>query len=811
MKNRGLLLLWGMMSVLGFLQVRGQEVKSDHTVAEEWMQVPASSATVWQWFGWIEKQTGLVLSYNAAQIDLEEVCRVTRSGKRTVQELLDEILSDYRVHIAFVPPRKLVIQAQRIENYYVRGAVCEEGSGERLYGAVVTLEDKSGKQWNAISNDNGVFRLYVPEGTYTLKTSYMGYTPQTRAVRVSRDCFVRTQLKPLLFEIEEVTVKSGKRENELTELTPSNLLSFSGNDLFAQIWILPGVTSSLAGNNLMVDGGGYDENQLLLDGIPIFHPGHLNSLLPVFNGDAVKNMVFHKGFFPTRLEGRISSVTEVNLKEGNKEEHVRTLTLDMPAASVMLEGPILKNKLSYMVSARRSWLDFFDGLLSEENRLNHSMYDYNAKLSYSFSPVSNLSFLAYGARDDYHLPIKANGEDASVLRWDNQAYQLSYATQKGNLGNTTSVFYSAHTNRAYMGEIGYEAESYVHSGIKSLNAATDFSYAYENLYHARWGVKYAYEIYDLVSQREDLAVRHEPVSQVSVYYDNLLRISPEFSVQVGVHGVGYYPQHSRSYYSIQPRLSVKYFPSEENLLYVNFSKMEQFYHFLRFDSFALPTDFRMPSIDGFKPRSSEHYEVGWKHFLEGGQLELSAFYKTRRNVLALRPDAWLEGEEWSQYLMTGKGESYGVKGYFYQRWKRWNLQLSYAYSRSKEWFGEMPERGKMPSLYDVPHQLAGAVSYQWTKRSSLSVGGMLRSGKVMQLDENFELLPAGEFRKRREPLNYRVDVGYSYRKSFGEKLFLLRLGVYNLVGNPSEEDILNFYSVHWRSNFLPYGSVSFKF
>lgn len=187
--------------------------------------------------------------------------------------------------------------------------------------------------------------------------------------------------------------------------------------------------------------------------------------------------------------------------------------------------------------------------------------------------------------------------------------------------------------------------------------------------------------------------------------------------------IGYYPQHSRSYYSIQPRLSVKYFPSEKNLLYVNFSKMEQFYHFLRFDSFALPTDFRMPSIDGFKPRSSEHYEVGWKHFLEGGQLELSAFYKTRRNVLALRPDTWLEGEEWSQYLMTGKGESYGVKGYFYQRWKRWNLQLSYAYSRSKEWFGEMPERGKMPSLYDVPHQLAGAVSYQWTKRSSLSVGG----------------------------------------------------------------------------------------
>ena len=255
-----------------------------------------------------------------------------------------------------------------------------------------------------------------------------------------------------------------------------------------------------------------------------------------------------------------------------------------------------------------------------------------------------------------------------------------------------------------MGEIKEDTDGYVHSGIKSLNVTTDFSYSLENLYHARWGVKYAYEVYDLVSQGEEMRVRHEPVNQVSVYYDNLLRISPEFSVQVGVHGVAYCPQHHRSYYSIQPRLSVKYFPAERNLLYLNFSKMEQFYHFLRFDSFSLPTDFRMPSIDGFKPRSSEHYEMGWKHFMNSGQCEVSVYYKTRRNVLALRPDTWVEDEGWQKYLMVGNGDSYGVKGYLYQRWKRWSLQLSYAYSRSREWFGELSEKGKVPSLYDVPHQ-----------------------------------------------------------------------------------------------------------
>lgn len=811
MKSKWLLLLLWTVCGIGLQKIEGQEVKSDNTVAEEWIQVHASSATVLQWFNWIEKETGIVLSYNPAQIEVDKVCRVEKGGRMTVGELLHRILAGYRVQTAFIPPLKLVIQARKIENYYVSGTVCEEESEERLYGAVVTLEDKDGKQWHTISGENGVFRLYVPEGIYIQKTSYMGYTPQVRRVRVEKDCFVRTYLKPLLFEIEEVTVESGRKENELNELTPSNLLSFSGNDLFSQIWILPGVTSSLAGHNFMVDGGGYDENQLLLDGVPVFHPGHFNSLLPVFNGDAVKNMVFHKGFFPTRLEGRISSVTEVNLKEGNKEEHVHTLTLDMPAASVTLEGPIIKKKMSYMVSARRSWLDFFDGLLSEENRLNHATYDYNAKLSYSFSPVSTLNFLAYGARDNFHLPVMENGDNVSVLRWDNQVYQLSYSTQKGRLGNSTAVFYSAHTNRARVEELGYDQEGYVHSGIKSWNVTTDFSYSLENLFQARWGAKYTYEVYDLATMGAKLLVRHEPVSQVSLYYDNLLRISPNFSVQVGVHGVGYLPQHHRSYYSIQPRLSVKYFLCEKDLLYLNFSKMEQFYHYLRFDNLSLPTDFRMPSIDGFKPRSSEHYEVGWKHFLEDGQVEVSVYYKTRRNVLALRPDAWIEDNQWQQYLMVGRGDSYGVKGYFYKNWKHWNLQLSYAYTRSREWFKELPEKGKMPSLYDIPHQLGGAVSYRVNTHSSFSVGGMLRSGKVTQLDDFFDPLSFEDFRGKRNPLNYRVDVGYSYRKSFGEKLLLLRLGIYNVVGNPSEEDILNFYSVHWRSNCLPYGSISFKF
>lgn len=586
------------------------------------------------------------------------------------------MLEGYRFRTTFIPPRKLAIQIHRPQTYCLSGSVAEEGSGERLYGAVVVLDDGKEGKWHALTDADGRFRLYLPEGYYRMNISYMGYQPYSQPVRVDRDRTLRPSLTPQLFEIAEVTVKSYKNGGELGELTPSNLLSFSGNDLFSQIWILPGVTGLPTGYNFQVDGGSNDENQLLLDGVPVYHPGHINSLLPVFNGDAVKSMVFHKGFFPTRLEGRLSSVTEVNLKEGNLQEHVRTLTLDMPAAGITLEGPILKDKLSYLVSARRSWLDFFDNLLSEDSRMNHSTYDYNAKLSYHLSPSSTLRLMA----------------------------------------------------------------------------------------------------------------------------------------QVGVHFVGYLPRHHRSYYSIQPRFSLKYQPAEKELLYLHFSRMEQFYHNLRFDYLSLPTDFRMPSIDGFRPRSSEHYEVGWKHFLENGQLDVSAYYKTRRHVVALSPDTSIEDARRDQYIMTGNGDSYGAKAYFYNTWKRWTLQLSYAYTRSREWFPRLEDRGKLPSLYDIPHQLGAALSCQIGRHSSLSLGGTVRSGRIIELDEFLDPLPANRFRTERERTRYRLDAGYSFRKDVGaDKLLLLRLGLYNIVGNPSEEEVLSYYSVHWYGNCLPYASVSFKF
>ena len=500
----------------------GQQATVTSSLAEERIQVTASSATVLQWFDKIEKEGHLTLSYNASLIDLHQICQIQVSQSMTISQLLKKILKGYQFETQVLPSRKLVMDRKH--------------------------------------------DLHI-------------------------------SMKPQLFEMEEVTVKSYKNRNELENLTPSNMLAFSGNDLFSQIWILPGVTGLPTGYNFQVDGGGYDENLLLLDGVPVYHPGHINSMLPVFNGDAVKNIIFHKGFFPTRLEGKLSSVTEINLKDGNKQEHVRTLSLDMPSASLTLEGPLIKDKLSYIVSGRRSWLDFFDNLLSEENRLNHSSYDYNAKLTYNLSSSSSLKLLAYHAQDNYHLPDD-EGDQLTILKWNNQIYQATYNISSGKLGNTTSVFYTTHSNRADAEALGFDSEGYIQSGIKSLNVSTEFTYNPENIYSARWGSKYMYETYNLATFGNTIRSRKEPIHQFSVFHDNLVRLHQKLNIQVGVHFIGYLPQNYRSYYSIQPRFSLKYQPDDKDLFYVHFSRMEQFYHYIRFSNLSLPTDFRMPSIEG---------------------------------------------------------------------------------------------------------------------------------------------------------------------------------------------------------------------
>lgn len=221
--------------------VKPQHLYGAESVAGERIAISGSSATVSQWFAKIEQEKNIVLSYDPSSIDLSQVVKV-ESGELTVEELLAQVLDGYEVQLKFMPPRKLVIHARKVRQYYVSGTVSEGFSAEKLLGAIVAADNGKGGTVFARTDDNGFFLMYLPAGSYTFKISYMGFYPYSRELKIVSDRFLNVKLEPLLFEMEEVTVRPETNRDELSELTPSNQLSFNSNDLFSQIWILPGVT-----------------------------------------------------------------------------------------------------------------------------------------------------------------------------------------------------------------------------------------------------------------------------------------------------------------------------------------------------------------------------------------------------------------------------------------------------------------------------------------------------------------------------------------------------------------------------------------
>lgn len=781
------------------------------TCIHDTINVKEGQATLYQWFGWLEKEGRVQLSYNTSILPVNKTYLVNESGRLTIMDFLSILLKDFKINVQEPSPHKLVLQTVPRDEYTLEGSVNEQNSQEKLSEAYVLLREiHTGKTYTAIA-ENGTFRLQILEGTYQMVIHYLGYQSFEKTLKMDGDQFLSINMKPISIELKETTIRPRPNVMELNEALPSNKLTYTNANFFSQMNILPGVIGAPMGVHFQVNGGGDDENLLLLDGVPLYHYGHMNKLMSPFNGDAIKSVTFYRNYFPTQYEGRLSSVTDVRIKEGNKQSHERTLSLDMPAASILLEGPIIKNKMSYLVGARRSWLDFFDELVNDDMRMNHSYSDYQVKLSYDLTPFTSFQTMAYVSDDEYHYPI-GNGHNQTVMRWDNQLYQLGFQTLIGkNISFNSSLAYTSYSNKALIELLEAGNTNFLKSGIRSLSLNTKFSYQMEQIFHATWGLKFAQENYEMAIYNDTLQNRNVNVTQLSLFYDNQIRITPLITAQIGVNYVFYAPTHDEKHHSIQPRLSIKYAPGKDDILQVSVSRMEQFYHYICLSNFALPTDFRMPSIEGFRPRSSEHFEIGWKHFLQNGYLEASAFYKTRHHVVAIRPEIYPTDNEWQQYIMSGEGNSYGVKFYFCNRWNRLSAEASYAFIRSKEWFSDYPDLGRLPSLYDIPHALAVAVSLKIGKYSSVSVGGIVHSGKIKDLDDNMDYYSKEQFRQFRDPTRYRLDAGYGFQKPFKNSELALRLGLYSIVGNPSAEDIQDFYFVNFQQTCLPYFTVSFRF
>ena len=800
------------IAFIAFIPIR---MKAQHIEkiqnAEELLIINGSSATVFEWFKKLESN-GISLSYNASKIDLNK--QVTLSTQRTsVEKILELLLSQYEFNLHRTSENKILIQITGEKRVQLHGKIQDKETGESLYGYVVSLKDSKGKSYFSLANSNGFFSFKLPIGTYSLMTSYIGYYPHQENLTVTSDCFTTIKMKPQTLSIDEVTITPSIYNQATDSQSPINLLSVSNSNPFAFLGTLPGILGSSVQGDLHVNGGDSDENQILLDGIPLYHSRHNNSLLSQINGDAVSNISFFDSFIPAQYEGRLSSVTDVKLKQGNIHAHHQQLAIDMPAAAATFEGPIYKNKVSYMLSARHSWLDFMQNLLSDSKQTDRSFYDVTAKVSYQISPQTSVNGLIYHSQDSYNDTIQGSQKE-NILQWDNNLYALSLNTIFANkITNTSILSFTTHQNEVYAPILGIDLPMYIHEGMNRINLKSDYRINLDEYTALSWGIGLSHEKFNLLAEKDSIQNERQRVTQLSTYANVKLRISERLLGNVALNMVTYLPFNNPSHVSLQPRFTLRYFSDRRNIFSIDFSRMGQFYHNVGFGETPIPTDLRMPSIKGFKPRSAVHVEAGWQHAHTQWRYKISTYYKRRYHVLGIRYNILPEEEEWNQFIMAGNALSYGIKLHGVGSWNRWKINASYTYARSKEWFADYDNGKKHPALHDIPHNFTMSTSYRIKQNSFLTLGGYIKSGSWVNVFN--EDIFSTEFisGRKRSSCNYRMDLSFASHREFSNTRLKLnyKLGLYNLIGNPKYYELLDLYSIETNKHCLPYFTLSLAF
>ena len=795
------------------LAIDAQTGKAD-LFATESITIPEdSTATIFSWFKAIEER-GITLSYNSKNVNLEEKIKLLKQ-KLSIQDFLNAILCNYEFNAEFSASNKILIQLKGVKTFTFKGYIYDKENKEPLPECTVFVESKNKQgRFYAVTDSSGCFSIKLPFDKYLIKVSYIGYQIFMKEVLLNRNAYLDIRMYPFSFSLPEIHIKTSTLLDVPNYKGATSLLSLNDNDPFAQIHSLPGITGTSVNGDMHVNGGHNDENLILLDGIPIYHSHHNNTLLAQFNGDIVKKISYYDSFIPAKYEGRLSSVTDVTIKEGDSINHHQTLGLELPSASLTLDGPIIRNKLTYIISGRHSWIDFMKDLFTE-GFSSRSFNDLMCKLCYTANSRLSIQGLLYRSNDRYNDSISIY-KNHKILEWRNNLYSLSCQIRlPGGFLNSNIISFTEYKNSIFAPAISIPSSFYINEGMKNMKFISDFSKKLDLYVDLSFGVSMARERFNLLTRQTSIENTFQKISKLSFYMNAKMKMTERLHSSVALNMVSYLPENNEKYFSIQPRFTIQFIPDEKNTLFFDFSRMEQFYHNICEGEIPIPSDFRMPSIKGFKPCSSIYGELGWRHLNESSRTGVVLFYKRRFRILGLKYNMSEDfNESWNYLIKQGNAQSYGIKMHGIIQWNKWKVYSSYTFSKSQEWFKEYDNNRKNPALHDIPHVFHCAVSYQTGKRTYLTMGGYIQSGGLLDVYYVDNHSPVSlHTHREREKSNFRFDINYSGKTTSNHERLRLsyKFGLYNIIGNPKEKEIIDLYSMETRYHCLPYFTLNVKF
>lgn len=660
----------------------------------------------------------------------------------------------------------IYISSSAQEKFTLSGYIKEKGTGETMVGVNVFVKNQN--SIGTVSNLYGFYSITLPSGNYDIVFSYIGYAPYTLTLSLDKNMGRDIELKGGI-EMEEILITDeNPRKNidgtdmgtvELSMETVKRLPALFGEvDLMKSLQLLPGISSASEGAaGLYIRGGGPDQNLVLLDEAIVFNTGHLFGFFSVFNSDAIKNSTVIKGSVPANYGGRLSSVIDIQMKEGNNEDYVAEGGIGLIASRFTIQGPIQKQKSSFIFSGRRTYaLDLAQPFINKTKfeGSNYYFYDFNAKVNYRFSPKDRIYLSGYFGRDvfkfqnverDFRLELPY-GNATATLRWNHIWSDKIFSN------------FSLITNNYDFGlHGGQEAFQFnIDSGVRDLSAKADLDY-YPNPYHQiKTGFRYTYHklspnVVNATNGEVDFSTDFEPKygHEFELYFLDEWSIRKNIKLNAGIRLSGfkqvgpYYSsiqkkefaqgEHVKSYFTPEPRILFNYGLDEFSSLKSSVNLSSQYIHLVSNSGSTLPADVWVPSTELIKPQLGLQYSLGYFRNFSNNEIECSVefYFKDLRNQLDYR-ETYVENfnADIETEFVSGEGRAYGMELYLRKNKGRFTGWIAYTLSKTERWFDEIENGRIYPAVYDRPHDLSLVMNYGLSKNWDLSAAFIYATGKA---------------------------------------------------------------------------------
>ena len=671
----------------------------------------------------------------------------------------------------------VTLSGQTRTKYTISGFVQDATSGERLIGANVfepTLQE------GTTTNSYGFFSLTLPADSVLLAVAYIGFQNEFFRLKLTDDVALNINLRPspvagdtIQVVADAIELIENQTQMSRIDVSVAQIRSMPAllgeTDILKALQLLPGVQSGSEGaSGIYVRGGGPDQNLIMLDGAPVYNASHLFGFFSVFNADAIKNVNLTKGGFPARFGGRLSSVLEINMKEGNNQKFEATGAIGVVASRLTLEGPIKKGVSSFIVSMRRTYIDILARpfMNTDEGTGGYYFYDVNAKANYAFSNNDRIYLSFYGGDDQFYAE-ENNDFDSETpdftaeTGWGNLTgtFRWNHLFSKKLFSNTIVTFSKYRfdiTTKERSGDDSYVANYF--SGIRDWSARVDFDYIPNTRHSIRFGTGIthhnfspgAYQYNEDSDSPVDLLLK--PSADVNaleaiVYIEDDVKISDDFSANIGMHASGFQVKNT-THTSLQPRVSLNYRLPGGYALKSSFASMNQYIHLLTNSGIGLPTDLWVPATDRVKPQESWQAAVGIARSLADRRYEFSfeIYYKKMNDLIEYREGAnYLALDtDWQNKVQPGDGEAYGAEFFLQKKRGRTTGWLGYTLSWSNRQFASLNDGKAFPYRYDRRHDLSAVVAHDISKKWEFSTNFVFGTGAAITLPiAQIQLNPTG--------------------------------------------------------------------